>query len=113
MGTPPPPAIAARKPRARCAQFWPPSARRDCAPSLSVNCSGLHLSHVFGLWAFLSLCNLELDRVAFRQAFVAFGLDCRVVHEHVGPIILADESVTLTIVEPLDLACYSCQRKPP
>jgi hypothetical protein len=35
------------------------------------------------------------------------------MYEDIGSIILADETVPLTVVEPLDLALYSGQRKPP
>lgn len=56
------------------------------------------------LWAFLPLNDVELDVVAFFEAFVTIELDCRVVDEDVRTIITADESVAFCVIEPFHFA---------
>jgi hypothetical protein len=60
--------------------------------------------HLICLWALLPLDDVELDFVALFEGFVAVELNRAVVHEDIWPIIPADETVALRIVEPLHLA---------
>jgi hypothetical protein len=60
--------------------------------------------HLICLRALLPLDDVELDFVALFEGFVAVELNRAVVHEDVRPIIPADETVALRIVEPLHLA---------
>src|ERR1700728_4188338 len=60
--------------------------------------------HVVCLWPLLPLDDVELDFVALFERLVAIELNGAVVHEDVGPIIPADETIALRIVEPLHLA---------
>jgi hypothetical protein len=49
--------------------------------------------------------DLELDRLALFKGPEAVATDCGVVHEHVAATLALNESITLGVVEPLDLAC--------
>src|SRR3954449_6885604 len=60
---------------------------------------------VAGLRAFRAVNDLELDRLAFFKRPEPVALDCREVNEHVAPAVAFNESVTLGVVEPLDLTC--------
>ena len=60
--------------------------------------------HLICLRALLPLDDIELDFVTLFEGFVAIELNRAVVHEDVRPIIPADETVALRIVEPLHLA---------
>jgi hypothetical protein len=60
--------------------------------------------HLICLRALLPLDDVELDVIALFEGFVAIELNRAVVHEDVRPIIPADETVALRIVEPLHLA---------
>ena len=71
------------------------------------------LAYVCRLRSFLSLHDLELDGIAFLQAFIAFGRNCTVVNKHIGPIITPDKSVTLRVIEPLDGSFQSFHVRPP
>jgi hypothetical protein len=55
------------------------------------------------LRAFLTLNDIELDLIVLFQRFVSIQMNRRVMDEYIGPIIAADESVALGVVEPLDL----------
>ena len=55
------------------------------------------------LRAFLSLDYVELDLVAFFERFVPIQLNRRVMDEYIRPVFASDESVALSVVEPLDL----------
>ncbi len=66
---------------------------------VDANLDGLH---VFRLPAFGSLDDIELDRLAFLQAAEAVGLDSGEMHENIFPILAADESKSLGVVEPLN-----------
>jgi hypothetical protein len=55
------------------------------------------------LGTFLTLDDIELDLIVLFQRFVSIQLNRRVMDEYIGPIIAADESVALGVVEPLDL----------
>src|SRR5947207_10353022 len=65
----------------------------------------LDLVDVAGLRALWTVNDFELDRLAFLERAEAVALDSRVVDEHVTASVALDESVTLGVVEPLDLAC--------
>src|SRR5689334_22028515 len=49
--------------------------------------------------------DLELDRLTLFQRPEAVATDRGVVHEHVAATLALDETVALSVVEPLDLAC--------
>src|SRR3954463_8105097 len=68
-------------------------------------CKVLDLVDVAGLRALRTVNDLELDRLAFLERTEAVALDRRVVDEHVTASVAFDESVTLGVVEPLDLTC--------
>ena len=55
------------------------------------------------LGSFLALNDIELNVVAFFEAFVPVYLDCAVVDEDVWSILTTDETISLRVVEPLDL----------
>jgi len=55
------------------------------------------------LRTFLTLNDIELDLIVLFQRFVSIQLNRRVVDEYIRPIVAADESVALSVVEPLDL----------
>ena len=61
----------------------------------------LNFGDFVGLRAFLTLNNLKFDRITFLQALKSVHVDGRIVNEHIGSTVLADETVTLGIVEPL------------
>jgi len=46
----------------------------------------LSFHYVRGLRTFLALSHIELNLIAFLQAFVALSGDRAVVHEHIRPI---------------------------
>ena len=63
---------------------------------------------VIGLWTFLTLRDVELHCVAFLQGLEPLALDGGVVNEDVRPPILADEAVTLGVIEPFHFSLKSC-----
>src|SRR5262245_63472846 len=63
------------------------------------------LGDVAGLRALGAVNDLELDGLALLERSEAVALDRRVVDEHVAPTVSLDEPITLSVVEPLDLAC--------
>src|SRR5262245_22548790 len=71
-----------------------------------VSCRGLaDFGYVTRLLALGSVNNLELDRLAFFESPEAVALDRREVDEDVSAAVTFDESITLSVVEPLDLTC--------
>ena len=46
-----------------------------------------HATNVGGLKTFLSMQDVELDFLAFRQRAIAFGEDGRVMHKHVLSVL--------------------------
>src|SRR4029077_18429102 len=67
----------------------------------------LLLGYAFCLWAFLPLDNFELDIVALLEALISLRLDGTVVDEHIRPVIAADETEALCVVEPFHFAFNS------
>src|SRR5215510_2829333 len=65
----------------------------------------LRLGDVPCLRTLRAVDDLELDRLAFFERPEAVATDRGVMHEHVTASLAFDESVTLGVVEPLDLAC--------
>ena len=63
------------------------------------------LRHVASLLAFGTVDDLELDRLTFLERPETIALDGREVDEHVRPAFAFNETVTLGVVEPLDLTC--------
>src|SRR5439155_24821875 len=68
------------------------------------------------LRAFLPLDDVEFHIIALFQSLVAIQLDCRVVNENIWPVVASDESVAISVFEPLHFAfelshrgCLSCQ----
>src|SRR5215467_15747115 len=59
------------------------------------------LDYVRCLRSFLTLNNFELYRVAFLQAFVAFGIDRAVMNENVRSVVSSNEPVSFSVVKPL------------
>ena len=49
----------------------------------------------------LTLNDLKFNIITFLQTFVAFGLNCAEVNEHVWPIVASNEPVTFRVVKPL------------
>ena len=71
-----------------------------------VSCRDLAgLRDVARLLAFGAIDDLELDRLTFLERPEPIALDCREVDEHVRPAVTFNETVTLGVVEPLDLTC--------
>ena len=64
----------------------------------------LEADYTVRLRTFLTLDDIELDLIAFFQCLIAVQLYRRIVDEHIRPVIASDESVSLGVVEPLDLA---------
>jgi hypothetical protein len=62
------------------------------------------LGYAVGLRAFLTLYDFKLNLIAFLKTLVTFRLYGAVVNEHIGAVILADESETFGVVKPLDCA---------
>jgi len=71
------------------------------------------LCDLVGLRSLLPLNNLELNRIAFLQGLKALTLDGRVMNENISSAVLADEAISLAIVEPLYLSLKSCHLHPP
>src|SRR5690348_9746157 len=74
--------------------------RRILWPRIYQKVSG-GLADVCGLRSFLALHNLELHRIAFLQALIAFAADGAVVNEHIGSVVPSDEPVSFGVIEPL------------
>src|SRR5690349_4596677 len=73
--------------------------------------SRLDQPNVRGLGSLLSLRNLEFDLLVLFEVAISLSLDGRVVHEHVGAILLGDEAIPLLGAEPLHGA--SCHKQSP
>src|SRR5690349_20754188 len=65
----------------------------------------LDLGDVAGLRALRTVNDLEFDRLAFLERAEAVALNRRVVDEYVTTAVALDETISLGVVEPLDLAC--------
>ena len=74
-------------------------------PSAISHGQALDFGHVAGLRALRTVDDLELHCLAFLERTEAVALNGLVVHEDVTASVALDESVTLGVVEPLDLAC--------
>jgi hypothetical protein len=66
------------------------------------------LGDLVGLWTLLPLDHFKLDSVTFLQGLEAFTFDGRVMNEDIRSAILADEAVTLGIIEPFHFPLKSC-----
>ena len=62
---------------------------------------GDRFGHVFCLWAFLPLDDLELHVVTFLQALVAFACYSAVMDKNIRTIIATNKTEALGVVEPL------------
>src|SRR5204863_2641385 len=60
---------------------------------------------VAGLRALGAVNDFELDCLSFFERPETIALDGREVNEDVAPAVALNETVTLGVVEPLDLAC--------
>lgn len=69
----------------------------------------LELDYILCLRTLLPGGDFELYRVTFLQALVTLGLNRRVMNEHICAIVLSNEPVALTVVEPLHFSCYARQ----
>jgi hypothetical protein len=56
------------------------------------------------LRALLALDNVELDIIAFLEAFIAINLDGTVMDEDIRSVVPPDETISLCVIEPLNLA---------
>src|SRR5215211_4084309 len=63
------------------------------------------LGDVTGLRALRAVDDLEFNRLALLERPETVPLDRREVDEHIAAAVTFDETVTLGVVEPLDLAC--------
>src|SRR4029453_1202866 len=79
------------------------SERPQAPRSRSEDSAGL--CDVAGLRALWAVNDLELDRLALLEGWDPVALDRREVDEHVTAAVTFDETVTLGVVEPLDLTC--------
>ena len=52
----------------------------------------------------LPLDDIKLDLIALFQTLVAVELNRAVVNKYIGSVVPTDETVTLSVVEPLDFA---------
>ena len=66
---------------------------------------GLGLGDVTGLGSLRTVNNFELDGLSLFKRPEAGALNGGVVDEDVAAALAFDESITLGVVEPLDLAC--------
>src|SRR2546427_1901477 len=72
------------------------------------SCCHLDGLNVLGLPALRALGHLELHLLTFLQAAKAASLNCGEMHEHILPILTADEAVAFSVVKPLycSLFCH-------
>src|SRR4029453_14598556 len=61
------------------------------------------LGYIPCLWSLRTINDLKFDLLAFFERAKAGTLNRREVHEHVVAALTFNESVTLRVVEPLDL----------
>lgn len=61
----------------------------------------VHTQNLVGLRSFISLHDVKFDIVALFQALIAISTNRAVVHENIWPIVPANESESLRIIEPL------------
>ena len=73
----------------------------------------VRLRHIAGLRTLRAVDDFELNGLAFFERPEATALDRREVHKHVAARVTFDESVTLGVVEPLNLACDAHRRTSP
>lgn len=67
----------------------------------TISAFAVGLVYVRSLRSFLTLNNFELHRVAFLQAFVAFGIYGAVMNENVRSVVSSNEPVSFSVVKPL------------
>src|SRR5580698_7576551 len=70
--------------------------RKSVPPSRS-----LERLNVGSLPALGALHHVELNGLTLLEALETVGVDCRVVHEHIFPVLPADEAETFGVVKPL------------
>jgi len=61
---------------------------------------------VFGLRAFLSICDREFDLLSIGQGFETITLNSAEVNEYIWTIFLCNKTVALGFVKPLHGARY-------
>ena len=66
-------------------------------------------TNLISLWTLCSLDDVELNLIAFFQAFVTFALNGTVMDEDISSALAAEKSVAFCIVEPLYGAFILCQ----
>jgi len=64
---------------------------------------------VFGLWAFFTLGNNELNTLSFNQSFETITNDRAEVRENIRTGLLFNKAETFSFVKPLNSTC-SCTR---
>ena len=72
-------------------------------------CPATGAHNVIRLRPLAALDDVELDLVAFLEAFVAIALDGAVMHEDVRPAFAPQEAKALRVVEPLHRTLILCQ----
>src|SRR5690242_6465383 len=83
----------------------PAPVRNECASGAR---SRTQAAYMLGGGAFLSLHDVELDGLAFRERLVTIALDGGMMHEAILLSIVArDEAKSFRVVEPLHGACRS------
>ena len=63
--------------------------------------SGLDGGHIGGGRAFRSLFDIEGHTVPFVEGFETGSVDCAMMHKHVRPVVLLDESESFPVIKPL------------
>ena len=66
-----------------------------------------HLRDFFGLWSLRPLRHFKLDFLSLFEGLEAVALNGAVMYEDVRRARLLNETITLRVVKPLDLAGYS------
>jgi hypothetical protein len=66
-----------------------------------------YFSYVSSLRTFLALRDLEFNLITFLEAFVTFRDDRAVMHKNIGSILSPDETVTLSVIEPLNCTFHT------
>ena len=73
------------------------------------NVTRLDRGYIVGTRAFFALADLEVDLLVFVEGGITTGFDLGVMHEQIGTaVVRANESETLTCVEPLYCTCTHC-----
>jgi hypothetical protein len=67
---------------------------------------GSKLDDILGLESFSSLDHLKLNLLVLLERLETFSLDGGMMHEDIGAVLLGNEAITLSIVEPFHLTLH-------